>query len=288
MADNTSIISASTLNDTPGASGLLTLANSDLAPLLENEIVGFTVIGRDNQRRAGRWLDVVYAYEDVAPRVLTDPFVLAANYGRTADAAVDTLLAFQVANPDYWFSDIRVVFTDLISGQNEQPYLAYMVYSQDSNAGDNWISGGTASGGVLAGDVTGAAGANTVERIRNRNVPVPVTGGARLVYDSTSNAYVWYARLVYASLAAAAADQGNQYVGVEVIVYNDPATSEDGTYRVNALTGVVGDFTKINDTTDTAAEVGIVDAGGYYSSTDVEGALQEIGASSAGTPRTAL
>jgi hypothetical protein len=130
----------------------------------------------------------------------------------------------------------------------------------------------------MHGDATGPVGSNTVVAVRNKSIPIPVTGGGQLTYDVTTDACIWYSVQVYTSLANAAADQANQVIGQKVIIFNTPATGEDGTYNLDSKTGNPADYTKISDATNTASEVAIVDAGNWYSSTDVEGALQEVGA----------
>ena len=93
------------------------------------------------------------------------------------------------------------------------------------------------------------------------NLETPPGGGSRLVYNSDTSGPQWYATLVYTSLANAVAGQANQIIGERVIIFATPATSDCGTYSVNALTGNVSDYTKISDRTDTGAEVGLDSAG---------------------------
>ena len=135
-------------------------------------------------------------------------------------------------------------------------------------------------GGDLDGDLDEAI----VVGIQTKAVSTPDTGGTRLVYNAQDDTLVWYSTPVYASLALAAADQANQVIGEHVIVFGDPATSECGTYTVTALTESVGDYTKVSDRTDTAAEVAVVDAGEYFDSDNVEDALQEVGQAFADLP----
>lgn len=105
------------------------------------------------------------------------------------------------------------------------------------------------------------------------------------MYDAGSGTLVWRNTLVYTSLATAAANQAadGQIVGQQIIIYGSVGGAEDGTYQITVLTGNTSDYTKISDATNTASEVSIVDAGGYFVSTDVEGALQEVGAKTTST-----
>lgn len=271
--------SAEELFDTPGRLGLITLVNNGLAGVLDHTITGFSLIARDTQARNGLYLDAVinYSNDPVAP--IAAPFTLHVFPARGTAQGLVKAQEFQADNPGWFYSPIFAVFSDSVEGANGLPYLVWMVSSTDPNAGDNWS---VASAAVpvpdLAGDVTGPIDANTVVAIQNKAVPAPAVGGTRLVYDIDSDALVWYSTPVYASLANAVAGQANQIIGERIVIYSEPATSETGTYVINDLTGDESDYTKKSDATDTAAEVGIVDAGGYYPGiTEVESALQYIG-----------
>lgn len=91
----------------------------------------------------------------------------------------------------------------------------------------------------------------------------------------------------YATLAAAAADQGpaDQKVGdIVVIAGTAPSESERGVYEVTAVTGVVGNYTKVLDISHTAAEVLIGNgSGASFTGTDVQDALDELLAAIGGT-----
>jgi hypothetical protein len=284
MADITLSFAAKELADTPGQAGLLTQVNAALSALLDRDISGFDFYVNDKQRRGGRQLNAILNHDLSTAPPLTSPFVLRVETGQTLAAAVSLLNQFKALNPSFWFSPGAFTFINEVPGPTISSYYVWVIYSADPLAGSHWDS----SGAVLAGDVTGPSDANTVIRIRNKNTPVPLVGGARLVFDITTDSLVWYSTPVYSSLAAAAADQANQILGERIIIFNTPAGAEDGTYSVQALTGSPADYAKISDATDTAAEVGIVDAGGYYQSNNVEGALQEIGAGTSGNLTTAL
>lgn len=148
----TLVLSSQTLQTTPGTVGLLQQVNLALQGLLNIEVTGFTFIARDTQRRNGRYLDVVLTYDSPAAAPLTQPFVLQAVQGRTAQEVVTQLGAFQTANPGWWFSPINVIFTDTVGGQVRDPYIGWLVASADPNAGANWALGGSGGGG--GGSVT--------------------------------------------------------------------------------------------------------------------------------------
>lgn len=104
-------------------------------------------------------------------------------------------------------------------------------------------------------------------------------GGQQLVYNALTN--TWEPALVFqyfadSTAAVAAAPFIN---GTYVVLYPGSPESEAGTYQVTANGGAAfpADYTKVSDHTDTASEVGIVDAGDFYVGTDVEAALQEVG-----------
>ena len=142
----------------------------------------------------------------------------------------------------------------------------------------SWENLGTSgAGGDAGGDLSGTYPDPTVAQIQGVPVAVPAAAGARLVYDVTTASLVWYTIPVYDSLTAAIASQANQVIGERIIIFATPATDECGTYVVNSLTGVVEDYTKISDRTDTAGEVAIVDTGEHFNSDNVEDALQELG-----------
>jgi hypothetical protein len=133
---------------------------------------------------------------------------------------------------------------------------------------------------AAAGDLSGTWPNITVVGVEGKPIlAAPTVGGSRLTYNVTTGQLNWIAQLVYTSLALAAAAQGasGQIIGQQVIIYGSAGGAEDGTYSITAITGTIADYTKISDATNTAAEVAIVDAGNYYSSTNVEGALQELG-----------
>lgn len=146
--------------------------------------------------------------------------------------------------------------------------------------------------GSLAGDVTGPNGSNTVERIRGVNVdPTAPTSGAQLIYNGLTGSYEPTLPTRYFTSGALAQAAAPFINGTTVVIYPGSPTSEAGTYEVTINGGVAfpADYTKVSDLTDTASEVSIVDAGNYYPGAgNVENALQQIGAGTAGQISGAL
>lgn len=86
----------------------------------------------------------------------------------------------------------------------------------------------------------------------------------------------------YATLAAAMADQANQTVGQYVMIAGGQDVGakpgdDEGVWKLTAATAARADYTKVLDGTNKASEVYVDDTAGFYASTDVEGALAEIG-----------
>lgn len=123
-----------------------------------------------------------------------------------------------------------------------------------------------------SGDVTSASGSSvTVTGLQGVTIDAaPVASGAYPVYSAVAGQIVWRGTLVYASLAAAAAAQSadGQIVGMTCIVYLSATPSEDGSYRIAAITGNTTDYTKISDATNQADEVSI--AAGHWAGSSVE------------------
>lgn len=140
----------------------------------------------------------------------------------------------------------------------------------------------TSGGGgdpAVGGDLSGSASAAQVVGIRG----VPIDGttpesGQSLVYDLASGTYknAYLAR--YFSTGAAAQAGAPHVVGTFVIVYPGATPDEAGTYEITTNDGASfpSDYTKVSDHTDTAGEVGVIDADGNFTASDVETALAEL------------
>lgn len=277
MALTTVAVTAETIGDTVASLGIESTFDAALAAITNNLITTVQVDAKDRQSRQGKFFSVELAYDNAAaPATLLSPYQLRVFDGRTLDEALTDAAAFRTANPTYFFP---APLFGLINHYHaaSRPFIVYQIYTTDGTNGPlNWSAEGSPL--LLAGDVTGVIGANTVERIRNTNVDgAPAAGGQQLIYDAVSGNLQWYSLPVYTSLANAAADQANQIIGARVVIFGSAGGAEDGTYQLTAKTGAAGDYTKISDHTDTASEVLIVDAGGFYTASEVESALQELG-----------
>lgn len=280
-------VAAETLKDGLTPDGIEGRVNAALSTVLDKAVVGVHAQIEDHQRRQGKVISVALAVDTaVSATVLTDPYQLITFTSQTLAGASAQASAWRALNPGWFYAPPLFWYVAQFAPAANEPHVVFQFYCEDANGADNWQvggSGGGGGGGVLAGDVTGPSGANTVVAIRGKATPAPLVSGTRLVYDLASDTLVWYSTPTYASLAAAAADQANQVIGERIIVYNATATADDGTYQLTVKTGAPGDYTKISDATDTAAEVGIADAGGYYPTcSTVECALQSIGAGTSG------
>jgi|GEM_PF-2323307 len=283
-------VQASTIQDLPMADGFDTQVSDALSLLLNRVILQVQLVTEDEERIANKIYAVLVSH-DASTHTLASPYILNTFTGRTLAEASDNAATFRAANPGFFHAP---PFQQLIAqiGPNIEPWTVYQFSSADAvNGALNWAAGGSQSGGGGGGSPTGPAGGDLggtypsprVVGLQNKPMPAPTVGGTRAVYDITTNAIIWYSTPTYTTLAAAAAAQVNQIIGEQVTIYNAGApTSEDGTYVLNAKTGSPANYTKISDAVDQASEVSITDAGGYYSSTNVEGALQEVGSGLAG------
>ena len=264
MADFVNVAFGSTLTE------LETNFNTLFSTLLSNSVLGIRASGGDLQRTQGKELAVYTRFDD-AGTVISNPYKIGVFGGKTASEAQTAAQAF---------------ITETLT----ERYVTVLVYNEDATEGAANYRVGQGANGPAGGDLSGFYPDPTVVGIQGVSIPsAPVTGGGKLTYDVTSNTLLFINMLTFTSLAAAAAAQGatGQIVGQTITIFNDPAGPDDGTYIITAITGAVGDYTKISDATNTAAEISIVDAGGFYTSTDVEDALQEVGGGQAGNLQTA-
>jgi hypothetical protein len=257
--------------------------NNAFSGLLNHTIIDIGFVTGDRVRTKNFELQFITRYNDSGTPI-TNPYKLKVFTGRTLIESVNAVTAYIAANPGYWFGPVRGGY--LSQERQSTTYIVYVVYNENAADGStNWGAGGGAVIGPAGGDLTGFYPNPDVVGLYGVPIAAPAaTAGAQLLYDITTNELVWTPTLVYTSLANAAAAQAadGQIIGQVVIIYGSAGGAEDGTYRINAITGNTADYTKISDATNTAAEVAIVDAGGYYTSSNVEGALQELGAGTVG------
>lgn len=146
-----------------------------------------------------------------------------------------------------------------------------------------WQASLDAGGGIVP---TGPAGGDLGDTYPNPRVvaiqgvavqaAAPVTG-AQLIFNSATGQYEPSFPIRYFASGALAQAAAPFINGTSVVIYPGSPTSEAGTYRVTANNGATfpTDYTKISDATDTASEVSITDAGGFYPAPkNVEVALQ--------------
>jgi hypothetical protein len=134
---------------------------------------------------------------------------------------------------------------------------------------------------TLGGDLFGTASSATVVGVQG--VPVSASApsaGDNWIYDASASEWVPGPAFSYYVSGAAAQAAAPHINGTYVVISPGSPTSDAGTYQITTNGGAAfpADYTKLSDHTDTAGEVGVVDAGNYYGGTDVEAVLQEIGA----------
>lgn len=266
--------------------------NAALAPLLSNRIFGIDI----DQSKPGPFFTknifCEFSYTTGSP-VIPTPFQVRIFEANAEPEVLILLNQFIAANPTYFFSEVYFFYRTETPNPN-QGVSAAIFYNVTAAAGSNWWCGTGGASGVAGGDLTGVYPNPTVAGIRG--IPVsttPPSAGQIYVYDALINQIVPVTTPAYfiSGAAAQAAALILPFVnGTFVIISPGSPTSEAGTYQVTANGGIAfpADYTKVSDLTDTASEVGIVDVGNFYSGTNVEDALQEIGAGLVSGPTGAL
>lgn len=249
-----------------------------LLPLTTARIFGVEFGQIQSQLFSALNLFGAFSYNTTGATALGAPFI-ARTFSHANEAQVILLVkAFIAANPTYFFSEIFLSYRPQ-SPNPDQGVIALIFYNTvGTAAGANW--GGSAGGvpiGPVGGDLSGSLPNPTVVGIQTVPVvPGPFIAGGQLTYDVTTNRWVSYVVRVYTTLANAAADQANQIIGQNIIIFNSPATPQDGTYQLTAKTGSPANYTLISTATNLASEIALDAPIPPLVATNVYTALQEI------------
>jgi hypothetical protein len=145
---------ADTIQDTPVQSGLITLLNALLAPLLSDNILGASFQTRD-QQSTGLGFNAGMTYRTGSSTTMANPYQVQVFTGRTILEVVSNAQAFFTANSGYFFSPLFIHQFGQIARRN-MPWTAMVVYNiVYADGAANW---GVSSGGGGGGPPTGAAG----------------------------------------------------------------------------------------------------------------------------------
>lgn len=160
MATLALAVASSTIDDTPTASGLETLANAELAPLLTDLIKG-VAFSTDDQSRNSREFRIIVTYSD-GQGAITHPYLLKVFTGRTVEELKANAQVYFDANPGYFFSPI---FMQVVTNTARRSQIFYGAVLYNTNFADGTANyagsgsgGGGGSGTVTSVSVTTANG----------------------------------------------------------------------------------------------------------------------------------